>query len=989
MRNRVLALLLLSCALPALPQVVDLHVEELADRAVTIEFTRTGTGNVTVTLDAGPAAGTLSNNVIPSSNSSVSGPHWRTLHRAPANANYYYRISLAGTPLLCTGSCTNCTTSDNTIFAETNTAGINDGSGSGFHCGGDGQPPYIFHPALSETTAPNPPNKSVEHPNELWDGVGESITEVESSCENLASTYSTHRLSGNSSSALVIKIPPGLCEHNIWSPAANNWKVVVVTTNTALRITPKARAIWEHMAIGNQMAIIQEKQPWRNESAGVSSFITAPSNFILDQVVLRSRSVPYQPIQCEVSEVDNELRRITITPANCMLGLTLHHQVVLSLPGLTAYPGFAYVGSYDSTTGIIVISNQSGISKDDVFAGSYTSGGLVTWGSNLPLSSVEAGDPTLIHFSFPHGLPNPATATVQQDHVYLGRIDDPGSAGINGTHVYEVVDADTIRLPNLDTDGATLTPTALAFVRYNSGPRNRLFTGNGQTSVYLSHVLAGTPYFGQFHSHNPLAFSNGNGAGFFDGSVLGGGDGWQINPATGLANTWYSSTLGFDAFRLDGCRMCQFSNISITGGMKTAHFNAQNGARLPQDIIIKGVEAYVTRRHFMGSDFPTSLGLHVDDPRQCIEMKGGVERMLVDGLWCNGAAIGAPFHTTGYAVFLANTVQSVQASEPRFVRDFKMVNWRIEGFGSPFGIGTQIGGPTQHHAFNNRVEVANGTHVSDLMSIRIQPQSYTNTAIVPNVAGYQFTATMGTLNLNVHHNSFRWVEGAGGIRILLYAGDAWPNCSFSNNIFQDFGNTPIATVAANFMSPVDGTNFYTRFQSVCPGGTFNGNMVLPAVNDPSQIPAKRASTADADNMDDEWNSRWGDFPSLVPGPAGSSYNARLEGLWPGGSYIPHSDYSSYGPDMTAIRRAVGKVLASEPLQTSATSMLFSWTAPNTQGGTVRISSNCFDSSQTTLTDVGGDYSQSVEFSGLTPGGHYCAFLEHPDGESLYWEFTLE
>lgn len=999
MLTRLLLLVAVCVSLRA-QTVTGYQVEWLFDRGATVQWSvASNPGSSTMHLEAGTTAGGIEQRT-PDRTDSLNGLHWTTLHRAPAGANYYYELTYGSAVLTCTGACTNCDSGDASFFADTNLAGVNGGTGSGFHCGANGEPPYITHPAAGSSD-PIEPDLDIEHPNELWDGVGETLTVIDGvACADMWTTYDAERSNGSASEALIIRVdidPDPVCETAKQTLGVNNWKAVVFQPDTPFLITPGARAIWEHAAHGEHMLTIEELNPERNESFSTSQLIRGADNVIFDQVQFRRPVGAIEPLQCAVTEVNGGARTVTVD-GPCLSGLTGNHVVTLYLPGLTEYPAMGLVSTFSSN--VITFQNLGGsMTKDDDFTGTYAgSGGLVTWGSHVPIASVTAANPITITTTMDHGLPDPAAATVHQDHLFVGQIN--GCDAANGTHVYTRVDADTISIPVDGTSGCSPAASPLGFLRLGSSPRRPLYSAAGLNSSYLSHVLVKDGWYGQHHSGALLSFGlNGSttasNVGVFDSSFIGGASAILLNPATGLPTSWYSPTVGLDYFRFDGCQKCQFVNIAASGGLKTAHFNAQPSGGRVEDILIRSVEIFAAKRHFSGeTNFsPESLGLYEDDPRAVVELKGGSERVWIDGLWAKGAAVGDDYGSTGFAMFFAITANAEQEADSRYVRDLRITNSLIEDFGAMFDSAFQTAGPTYHHGVNARISLTNNMHISGALDIRIQPRNEASDTIVGDNGGYQGSFRIGGLHFNYSNNTHRWAEGLNADIVWVYGGDAIPGCTVESNIFIDHCRSqPISSIGGTPLSPIDGTTLQTRFNSVCPDGSFQNNLILPGVVTPSDIAGERASSADADNCDDEWASRWptsGSFSGVTPGPSGSTFDARLEALWPSESLAPHATYAAHGvQSIDTLRRSIGKVVSTaEPLVTSS-SIHFEWDANTTEGCIIRYSLDDFTATQDSQTAASGSFAQSLTLTGLTSGETYSAFIECRGGESLFYQITL-
>lgn len=990
---RLLAALLVCAASAGAQTFSGLLVRQIDDNAVELEFSvASNPGSSTITVAAGQSAGSLTDG-ISSATSSANGLHWRTFYRAQGGETWYYKITFNAIDLTCPVVCDPCSSSDDTLFGDEN--GANADPNSGLACGGIGEPPHVTHPNSSTALLydPGSPVHAVSDAYGLCDGVGETITNVAvADCEaDLKTAYDTNRNLGSAGECLSLNVAipgDGVCTITNWAPSSNNWKAVriIPSVDSSLYITPHARASLAHLP--NLLVLEQDPaELLTGESLTPAPFITSASNMIWQQVWIRSHQEPYAPTTYTVTAANAATPSVTLSDGNCH-GLGFGDYLMLNLPGFTSYPGEAYVSSCAS--GVITLATTVGS-----FAGTLSSNGTVTLGSNIPIASVAATNPVEITTTVPHGLPDSAQ-TISQKFLYVGEVN--GCDVALGVHNYTIVDANTFSLDGVDGTGCSFAGSPLGFARYTSGPRWEPFTASGKSNVWLLQSIVGAEWYGQFHAGAGMSFIESNQIGFEDGMALGGGQAFLINPATGLAQGWYAGTRTFDAFRIDGVRDAQFTNIGIVSSIGTAHFNAQNFARLPQDITIRAVEAVSPKRGEGGSNFdPYALGLWNNDPRQCSEWKGGVERLSMTGTYCHGAAVGTPFASTAYAHFFSNTVQSDGDPISRYVRDVDM-QWNMtKDFGSPFAIGAQATGPRKNQGLNERFRYRHNWHFGDYLHTRINPQAFGVTGEATNNAGYQFSVRMGVSGLTLSDNSIWYVNGAQACNVLVYGGDAFPEALVNRNLLQYHGGctSPIQSVGGTF-TPIDTTNVQTRFESVSRGGSFADNLILRGVENPSTIPACEGDSSDACNKTlAEWSGQWpitGSFNGVTPGPDASTYAARLALIFPGGQMTPAAAYSGYGmADYDTMRRTRGKIANGAITQTSPTALTFSWDAPTTTGCTVRLSAanDDFSSPASNQTASSGSYSQSVSFSGLTAGATYYAYLECPYGETLDWSKQLE
>lgn len=992
---RCLLTALLFCAAAGAQTFSGLLVRQLDDNGVQLEFSiASNPGTSTIAMAAGQSAGALTQGIA-STNSTANGLHWRTFNRAQGGETWYYQITVNAIDLVCPVTCDPCSSSDDALFGDEN--GANGDPNSGLSCGDVGEPPHLTHPDSSESALydPNPPVHVVADAYALCDGVGETITHVDvADCETgLKTAYDANRSLGSAAECLSLDVTlpsDGRCSITNWAPAANNWKAVriIPDVDVSLLITPHARASLAHLP--NVLVVEQDIASLAvGESLTPAPFITSASNMIWQQTWIRSKPEPYAPATYVVTAANAATPSITLSDGGCH-GLGFGDYLWLNLPGFTSYPGMAYVSS--CSAGVITLASVVGS-----FAGTLSSDGTATAGSNIPISSVAATNPVEITTTVPHGLPDPAQ-TINQKYIYVGEVS--GCDIALGVHNYSIVDADTFSLDGVDGTACSFASSPLAFARYSSGPRWSPIIADGKSNVWLLQSIVGTPWYGQFHAGAGVSFIESNNVGYEDGLVIGGGQAFLLSPSTGLPQRWHAGTRLFDAFRLDGCRDCQILNTGIVSSIGTAHFNAQNFARLPEDITIRAVEAVSPKRAQTGANFePYSLGLYNYDPRQCSEWKGGVERLLMTGTYCYGAAAGAEFSTTGYAHFFSNTVQADGAASSRYVRDVDM-QWNMtKDFGSPFGMTAQQSDARKNQGLNERFRYENNWHFGDYLHIRIDPQTAGVDGEAADNGGAQFSPRWGVSGLTLRDNTVWYVNGKQACNVLVYGTDAFPEARINRNIFHFHGGcaaAAIQSVGVGTMTPVTTTNVQTRFESVSPGGSFAANMIVRGVENPSTIPTCENDASDACNKTAaEWAAYWpttGSFAGVTPGPDASTYAARLELLFPGGQMTPAAAYAGYGmTDYDTMRRTRGKIADAVVTQTSPTALQFSWDAPTTTGCTVRLSAanDNFTLPATIATAASGAYAQSVSFAGLTAEATYYAYLECPYGETLDWSNQLE
>lgn len=962
------------------------RVDDLSYGAVALSWNvADSTFSQTVSIDGGTS--TVMTHTIADASSASNGAMFRTLYAALGNDTWYYLITFGSNTFTCENDCGGdfCDSTDSSLFADDN--GVNANANSGLKCGGAAEPPYIVHPA-SATINPADPVHASTDPYSFFDGVGETLTEVETNCADLKSDYSAQVAAGGAGEVLLLSVTDYAqpCRISSWAPASHNWDYIVIQPklDESLYLTPFARASVVH---STAMLILEHQNPTQRESLGSAIFITPNERTIFRQTWIRDPLEIMEPTTYTVIDATASTRHITI--AEACPSPAIFQGMMLNLPGFTAYPGYATINSCSG--GVIQFTSGSG-----TFTGSLTSNGTATIGSHIPIASCTATDPIQCTTTVNHGLPDPSTADVRQDFVYVGQVN---GVNANGTRKFTIVDSDTFELTGSLGSTGTFTTSPLAFVRYGSMSRRSLIHSSGNDDVWVLQSIIGSPWYGQFQAAHSVGMS-GDRNGFRDGFIHGGGQGFPLDPDDGLPERWYTPTIGLDTFRIDGCRDCQFRNVGVSGGLMTAHFNAQNFARQPTDITIEAVEIATLKRNFTGSNFePYSLGLYSTDPRQCIEMKGGIERMKVVGLTCDGSATALDFNSTQYAYFFSNTVLADQDTETRHVRDID-IQWSItRGYGTPLGIGTQVGGLVKNHGINGDVSFTNNWHFGDSLHAGIVPQNPITPGLAASNAGYQMSIRSGVYGFDYRNNTNWYNNGANGEYIVVYGGDRIPRCVIEDNIFIYYGGNPVVnSIGGTPFSPLDATSFQTRFDSFCPGGSFQNNLVLRGTENPADIPTQEVLDTDAANKTQtEWDAAWattGSFAGVTAGPDLDTFAARHQAVFPGGSMVTQSSdtYANYGvSSYDTLRRMRGKVTADNNavIQTDTDTLQFSWDSCSTDGGTVRVSSNSFTTNAISSTSASGFYPQTVTLSGLSEGATYEAFVENPGCETLYWRGTLQ
>lgn len=963
MRLILLALL----ALPLASQTITNYqvVDGPGPNCATVAFDVSGLGaGVAVTINGGPTSSV--GYTRPGYTTSTNDTHYIPYCRGLANSPTYLRITVGATALNCAGACTDCDSGDSSIFAA---------GGSDLNCTAPGEPPWFQTTTRPGDIAPVAPTHAVTDP--YAEATGGSVTATD--CASLATDFNAVKTAGGVQ-ILEVDISGGPCAvSQMTLTGATNRVIIQPDIDAALFVSEFARIQTDEPNVLH----FRCSDPEILLGIVSNAFFTVGPNVTFRQTRFDCDPKPYAPTQVGVSTVTTASRTLGLSSA-CPTGIgTRFTEVTLNLPGLTAYPAHAQVASCSGSN--LVLS--AGIT----LSGTYTSGGTVTWGEALPVSGVTTGANTRLTVTG-HGLPTGSPTGQNYIAVWVtGSLADE----INGTHVFTVVDANTIELTGVSS-GGSYTASDYDYVSFFSALRFAMIDVNGDANFRCLQCILGTPWYGQYGGRGIIGASNSPGLIVRDSVIFAPYPSCPISPTTNLPDCGTHGAYGGAAISFDGTDDVQIINNTIYDCVGIC-FDAQSNIGTPDNVTIARNHVRASERLFPDvttGNFIGSLGRWAQQ-RHLMELKAGCRNCLIEGNYLSGQAADLA-QPQGYAIWI-NQLNAVGTATPASVKDVKFAWNLIERVSACFAIGNSLNKAIGHNiTYPSRFEFTDNICIQDWFTRRIAPGSQGSTAKAGGVFyGGMVVLTDGGEMFNISRNTF-WSCQANSCPQLIYQAQWLPDLVMNANIMPYHRTTSGVEGINNFgpaLAPITTTNYLTRFQSAAPGSSSSfANLLIGGVEEADEVSGKKNSTANADVVTDaeiaaDWPST-GEFTGLGS-VSGTSYAGRHSTVFPGGSLFPAAAYASYGPSSQAIM--MDKLGMTRELivdQTASDALAFSWHAPTTAGCTVRLSDDDFATAQAD-TDASATQAQSASFASLTPGGSYRALVECPDGVTLKWAQALQ
>lgn len=942
---------------------------DVGPNCVRFEYAVSGlSGSSTFAIDAGTT--TSLGATLPDFTSSDNDTYYRYICHAQASETWYYRLSVDAVDTDCPVTCTDCTSTDDSLFAA---------DSNGINCT-TGEPFRITHPAAGTRTPTAPAAPSDTNPYDDCDADG---TPTSTTCGNLATDLST--LAGTAGTHLV-EIPPGTCN------LTSQFTLPTLTSADRICIRPELSdadlrpTAGTQAATGNRsrMVVFRHTDPYvRADFTGSPpAVMSIPSGYTLTDIVVEEQPTVPNPLQATITAYSGMTTVALTCSTDCPAEFDAGSLLVLNMPGLTAYDSVVRVTSASGTT-VNVVSATS-------FAGTLGGNGTATMGS-IPISGAADNGSGAIRITtaVAHGLPADANYD-GSDTLYVHNVQ--GTTEANGRFLFSVVDA-----TNVDLTGSTFSNTYSAsdydFLRLNSLPASSTIDASDTTGVRLGRVLVGNAsphYQGQL---NQIDFQGATDFVVRDSILYGGMPMCPVSVTDGLPDCENYGSFNGGYLRGDGVRgLYVYNNLMVGSGGIGLEFNSTN--RTVHDVTIQ-------RNHIIATDrpcpdtqangyFPGSLNYYQDN-RHLSEFKTSCYRCLITENYFKGACVSEDGRT-GYAVALFNTESTGGISGVYRQQDVD-VTWNyFEDVASAFGISSQNNGETRDQSFHNRIRFSNNFVESSGYEVRQSPRSLTLSGTSSSQSGAQIVARSGTQYFDAKNNTFYRATGLYAGAVVNYQGDKIPECEIENNIFTFHRNASVDEGFNRFtpsLSDYDETSNLTEFDKVCPGGSFASNLLIAGVEDGEDVSANKNSELDANTVTSaEMNTAWpnsGSFSTINRGPTDASYSARHIAVF-GSDQTPTASYTSYGvSNLSTLRQNVFREVLSLDATQVGTTLTFTWTAPTTTGCTVRLTDDSW-STASKQTDVGGDTAQTVSFT--VGSGAHEAWVECDGAKPAYWSKTL-
>lgn len=886
----------------------------------------------------------------------------------------YYKISVGTADTTCPVTCTDCGSADDALFADN----------SGIDCT-LGEPFRVDHPPDASPRTPTAPSHADINPYD--DGSGGTVTVT-----TPASLQADQTATADDGGVQVLDVDLSggntLTLSSVWNMTAlsgGSTRQVIEPLRTFV-LTPYVRVNFNLRPL---MLVIRHGDPRlmeRQISSG-SGIVSVADNVTFLDTIFEADPVPQDPYQFTLTGVSSGTgtSSITFTKAEtaCPTGVS-DWEGWVNLPGMT----YATLVSVNACTSTTINVNTSGT----VFTGSLSSNGTLTIGV-LPIANVTTGSPIQVDFSAPHGLPCDGTPS-GLDQIFINRVN--GQTAANGTFNFTCVDADSVTLDGT-VSAAAFTSSPYAFARFYSNVRRFVIEAANTSGVHFGRTVVGNLGDGSWGAGDGIVLANSSdGFVFRDGAVFSTTMNCVIH-SDGTQRCGPQTTRAADYFRFDGASDFYVGN-NLLSGCAGICFDAQQFANPVSDVTITQNHIIATDRPFTdyaGNGYWTSPNNLWGTMRHLIEIKNGCYRCAITHNLFDG--MGEADQNAPYAILITDTTGSPLTDEPpRRGVDIDISHNYFRNIATPFGLIQQnLSNPIAAHnrSFSNRIRFSDNFIQSKFYELRISPNG-SGAAATSSPGGYQFTPRRPTQDLLVTNNAWFGPNSGsnGGILIGLGGGRA-AGCVVENNIFtwHQAASGAIAVIGSGAgFTPYTTTTNQTRFDTWCPGGSFQNNLIISGVEDPTQAAssAKQDSTNDSDTKTQtECQSAFGSSTTFTGRlcAAGASYSARHAEVF-GGDQVQEASYTSYGPDMSALRVNVFREITEDSFsfsQTSSTAATVSWTAWTTSGCTVWLTNDDW-ATATSQTDASSSTSQSVSFTGLTAGGTYKGFVGCPGSVPYPW-----
>ncbi len=925
----------------------------------------------------------LGNDLSTSNISSDDTYYWIVCHGTPSTT-HYYRLTVGTSDTDCPVACTDCTSSDDSLFAA---------DSNGINCGGIGEPINITHPAGS-TYVPTAPTHADTNPYDDCDSDGSPTS---TTCANLSSDLST--LAGTAGTHMV-ELPPGTCS------LTSTLTLPTLTTATRICIRPELSdedtrpidRVGNHPGYEAVQVRFRYTEPYeRNGLFTITNpVLDIPSGYTLIDTIVEDTPIVQNPIQATVTAVTpgtpgSSATTLTLS-ASCPAEFAQGRLVWLDMPGMTTYPAAGYINSCSGTTLSVNGGCGSACTNTTAFSGSLSGNGTATLGA-IPISGAADNGSGAIRLTTAaaHGLPTGNYSDL--DTVYVHNVE--GTTEANDRWLFSVIDS-----THIDLTGSTFANTYSAsdydFIWFFSYPDlSGVVDIADSADSRIARMTIGHP------SPTPLGYTamlgavEASGSGIWDSIIHASPPKVPISKTddiTDLYRFYYTRSSAY--IRADGIQDFQAVNNQFLGGGGIG-LSFQNSRPLNRHLTIARNHFISTERQFPdtgGINFPSSLN-YWEDNRHFIELKSGCRRCLIEENYFDTLGVSQSGYLN-WAVGLLNSITTTGADGVYRQEDVEVGSNIFRNVGTAVGVGTQESNPTDlNNSFHSRVWIHDNFVEGASYELLQQPGTVTATTATASNSGEALDARFATQSLAFTNNTIYRSTGKWAGSVLIYQGDKLPGCVMDNNIYTYHRNASADEGFVRFgpsFSDYDETSNLTEFDKVCPDGSFDDNVIIAGVEDPEDVASLKASSADADTVTaSEMSTDWptsGSFATLDLGPSDSTYATRVASVF-GSDREPEAAYSGHGvSDLDALETAVfGIAKDSVTVDLSGSTLTFTWTAPSTIGCTVRLSSDGWSTAESD-TDTSGTVSQSASFT--VGSGDYEAFIECAGWKPVFWAKTL-
>lgn len=952
--------------------------DDITSNCIRLSYTLSGCGTVTTAIDAG--ATTSLGETKDDVQCSDSGTCYSFICVGSPSTKHYYKITADTTEALCPVTCSNCGSGDDALFADS----------SGLTCDNTSEPPNVTHPAHTSPRTPAAPTHSDSDP---YDDCASPTATTDTTPANLITDFEAVNDDGGVQ-LLRVDISGG----NTLS-LSTNWTMQALSGGTTrvciepyfadadTRPIDNVQTHWGHR---DKQLIIRRNDPKRGErvSTGVA-FITGTSNVTFLDTVFEDNPTPQAPIRYTVTAVTpgtpgSSSTQLTISEA-CNSATAQGAEIALNLPGMT-YTRNAYVDSCSSNT-IHVNRFQAWTTT---FSGTLSGNGTAVQGV-VPITTCNTSSPIQCDTDGAHGLPNDGTpGNAGESVVFVGNVN--GQTGANGTWNYSVIDSDTVELTGSTSVGA-FTSSPRAFLRHNTAPRYQLFDASNTTGMHFGRTVFGNPWDGSYGVRMLLSGGDSTGLVVRDSILMSANGAFNVDPSDGTMNGALHDTQYGSYISISGATDIFIAN-NLFLNCAGICIDAQVDSPVVENFTFDGNHMVATDRPFADVSngyFPGSLGPS-GRMRHGIELKATARNVAITNNLFDGQAIDAD--NAPYWIWISDTTTGTGTATVFRSADIDISGNYFRNGATALGFGSQtLSTPVgkNNRSFINKLRFSGNFISYDSTRRRITPGGPASSGTPTDDDGEVLVPRTPTQDLIIDDNAWFSTGGADAEQ-LIAINTRSRACQMNGNIFVLHGGASQGfTAFGSTETPFTSTNNLTRFDSFCPGGTATGNLFVPGVEAPATVPTTKSSTDTADTVTQA------ECETAIPGSgtfadrvcvAGASYAARHSTVW-GSDQIQEASYTSYGPDMAAMRANVFKEIRNIDVeQTGPTAITVSFLAWTTAACPVRMSDDDW-ATAVSQTDAGGSTSQSVSFSGLTPLATYRMWIECPNGKPARWEQTLQ